>query len=135
MHLFVYGTLMGGTHTAMSGWLSHWLGPAQPARVPGRLMAIPSAHGWYPALVRDAPGGEVHGFICKVRLHARGWSKLDRYEGGEYRRDSIMVRGSCGWRRAHAYVWIAPIPTGARLIAGGKFLEWLRESGGAMLRR
>src|SRR5579871_1723963 len=86
--LFVYGTLIDASDTPAARWLRSRMRRAEGASVPGRLVAIPTPRGWYPALV-PAPGSRVHGLCCTVALDACDLAWLDRYEGREYRRVKI----------------------------------------------
>ena len=124
MQLFVYGVLREG--------LGDWpflagIGPGQAATASGALFAIPDPQGWYPALV---PGeGTV---IGAVRDAARvDMAAVDAFEGADYTRRPIPVRCAGETLVAEAYLWAAPLPSGAPQIAHGDFVRWLAETGNA----
>lgn len=122
--LFVYGTLIDASDTAAARWLRPRLHEVRRASVPGRLVAIPTPDGWYPALL---PGGgaRVRGLCCTFDLARRDLARLDRYEGREYRRGG--ARALAGTRRltVQLYRWRGTVPRGARPVPGGDFLNWL----------
>lgn len=126
--LFLYGTLLDSTRTPMARWLSPRLRNGRAAHVAGRLMAIPNANGFYPALIRS-DRRRTFGTVFDVALSPSDWGVLDRYEGDEYRRAATLfdARGS----RPHAqfYRWAGFIPARARPIPGGNFRQWLKENG------
>ena len=127
--LFLYGTLLAGARTPMARALEARVSDQAAATVPGRLVAIPAVEGWYPALIQGGPG-RVNGTICTLRPDRAFLASLDRYEGGQYRREFVWATRTGGLpERALAYVWQAPLPPGARPIAGGDFLEWIARSG------
>jgi gamma-glutamylcyclotransferase (GGCT)/AIG2-like uncharacterized protein YtfP len=130
MHLFLYGTLIGESDTRMARWLAPRLGESLRGSVPGRLVAVPSTGGWFPALVRGHGGERVWGMVGRTRLGPGDLARLDRYEGAEYRRATARARGEDGRLLAvQLYRWRAPLPPGAEPIAGGNFLAWLNETG------
>ena len=122
--LFFYGTLQPGAGTAMAQWVAQRLLRAEPASVPGRLLAIRDGRRWYPALV---PGqARVRGTLCMLALKPGDWARLDRYEGREYRRVSRPARTGDGRRiSARLYLWHRALPPGAMEITDGDFLAWL----------
>lgn len=122
--LFLYGTLQPGAGTAMARWVGERLVRAEPASVPGRLLAIRDGGRWYPALV---PGqARVRGTLCVLALKPGDLAVLDRYEGREYRRVAMPVRtGDHRRARAQIYFWRGRLPPGAREIVDGDFLGWL----------
>lgn len=126
MRLFLYGTLMDRAETPIARWLADRVSEAEVASAPGRLIAVPSDHGWFPALL---PGsGQVRGTLVRVALGPGELARLDRYEGREYRRATLRVRAGRGRVSAQAWIWRAPLPRGAEPIAGGDFLAWLAAS-------
>lgn len=140
---FFYGTLLHGSENRVARRAHRALVSLGPARVRGRLYAIPDRRGWYPALVSGA--GWVHGYLYAAR---RGFSpadlaRLDAYEqcwpgnrmASQYWREAIMVRHGSG-RRFHAQVYrhVANLPRGATEITGGDFREWLKAKGGRPFR-
>jgi gamma-glutamylcyclotransferase (GGCT)/AIG2-like uncharacterized protein YtfP len=79
-HLFAYGTLM---HPAVFHRVTGLQRVAQAAMVQGyRRGAVKGAT--YPAMIESAQG-EVEGVVFRD-LPAACWTRLDRYEGGLYRR-------------------------------------------------
>lgn len=102
--LFVYGTLAPGRPN------EHVLAPLggrwQAATVRGHLRQ----DGWgaglgYPALVPDAAGDAVRGFIFTAQGLAGFWGELDRFEGAQYARapvEAYLDEG--GAVNAYAYV-------------------------------
>ena len=127
-HLFFYGVLQEG--------LGDWpfltgLGLGSPATVTGALYAIPSDGGWYPALIPTQArfATSVHGTLHEVG--EVDLAAIDAFEGAEYARQAMSVDGWDGFGEtvADTYVWTGDLPEGAEAIAGGNFVEWLRETG------
>lgn len=88
--LFVYGTLAPGR--ANAHLLAEVAGTWQGATVRGTL--IPD--GWgaalgFPALVPDARGDEVRGWMLESDALGRHWTRLDAFEGEGYRRVLVPV--------------------------------------------
>jgi gamma-glutamylcyclotransferase (GGCT)/AIG2-like uncharacterized protein YtfP len=83
--LFVYGTLVpGGPNEHV---LQQIGGTWQPGTVKGTLYK----EGWgaalgYPAIVLDAHGAEVHGFLFSSENLPDHWAELDEFEGEGYQR-------------------------------------------------
>ena len=105
-HLFFYGVLREG----LGDWpFLDGIGPGRPAKAHGRLFAIGTPQGWYPALL---PGeGIVHG-AC----HSAGGADLaamDAFEGADYERRPIAVDVGGLAHRADAYLWTSELPEGA----------------------
>lgn len=126
MRLFLYGTLQPAADTAMARWLRPRIVAAEPATVPGRLFAIASAGGWYPALL---PGsGDCRGTLVLADLGRADLARLDRYEGAEYRRMALRARAESGHATCSGYVWRLRLPAGAVPIADGDFLAWLKRT-------
>ncbi len=98
--LFVYGTLQPGA--------SHWpmlaaaaAGEPRRAELPGTL--FDTGYG-YPALrLGDGPG--VSGWLAELTDPATALSTMDEYEGKEYRRVRVTLRGGT---QAWTYVWVDP---------------------------
>ncbi|PEQ12362.1 hypothetical protein B2G71_12775 [Novosphingobium sp. PC22D] len=127
--LFLYGTLQPAAGTRMARWLETMARDLRPARVPGRIVALRGGNGWFPAL-QPGSSGMVCGTLAELDLPPGALAKLDRYEGGEYRRRALRVRRGDGAAcTAQVYVWTAPLPEGALPVAGGDFLRWLERSG------
>jgi len=122
---------MGEAETAMSRWLHERVSGARLASVPGVIYAVPSAKGWYPALLRGP--GRVKGVIADCALERRDFVKLDRYEGLEYRRKAMRARTGEGTEVAQAWIWRGPLPKEAVAIPSGDFLAWLEQSGSPIL--
>src|SRR5579864_2305926 len=96
MRFFFYGTLIDASDTPMARWLRPRLLGVGAASLAGRLVAIPSPDGWYPALLRAGPRQRVHGTCCTLAFSRPELSRLDRYEGAEYRRVSALAHGREG---------------------------------------
>jgi gamma-glutamylcyclotransferase (GGCT)/AIG2-like uncharacterized protein YtfP len=83
--LFVYGTLAPGRSNAHM--LSHLPGSWQRATIRGHLVHA----GWgaeqgYPAVVIDASGTAVEGFVLYSDALGPEWKRLDEFEGDQYQR-------------------------------------------------
>ncbi len=135
MRFFFYGTLWGGSGSAVARAVHARLLPGVTGTVEGTLYAIPDPQGWYPALVPFAEGGGegvVHGFVHEA---APGFAKadlaaLDAYEGEEYRRRELAVSLADGSAMvAQVYVWAGALPAGAEPIAEGDFAAFLHQRG------
>ena len=121
MHLFFYGILQGDVAHGPVRDLLAGIGPGVPATARGKLYAVRSDRGAYPAMV--AGDGEVHGM-----LHEAGdvdVAALDIFEGEEYRRVQIEVLGG---QQPQAYLWAGDVE-GLEPIPHGNFARWLREKG------
>lgn len=130
LNLFVYGTLQPHAGTRMGQWIAERMASAEPAQVPGRILAVKGGNGWFPALVAARSGARVQGTLCHLRFRPGDLAKLDRYEGREYRRVSLPVRISSGESaRAQVYVWRAALPEAAPVICDGNYLGWLERTG------
>jgi gamma-glutamylcyclotransferase (GGCT)/AIG2-like uncharacterized protein YtfP len=96
--LFVYGTLLApDVMRRVCGQVP----PAMPATLPGFVRGGIAGEP-YPAIVRS-PGACVHGLLY-ARVTASMLSRLDRYEGGLYRRCVVEVDAGDGLCPAQAYV-------------------------------
>ena len=125
--LFLYGTLMGHADTPMARFVQERVVSSLEADAPGKLLAISSAKGWFPALV---PGhGRVKGVLADLELTRADLMKLDRYEGREYRRIVLRVRTSEGMSSAQGWVWTVPPSEESVLIEGGDFMVWVKKTG------
>lgn len=130
MRLFVYGTLLAATDTPMARWLASRMRETVAAHVLGRIVAIPTPNGWYPALLPALGGQGVAGMACETDFGPGDLARLDRYEGREYVRLTLPARATDGRRlSAQTYRWRAALPAGARPIWHGDFLAWLKETG------
>jgi len=61
---FFYGTLIAGGGNVATEQVHRHLQPLGPAKVPGKVYAIPDSAGWYPALLSGA--GEVQGQLYQA---------------------------------------------------------------------
>ena len=138
MRLFVYGVLIRELAQGRAAELIAGLDEGQPATVRGRLYAIPggAGSGWYPILLPDAGGGEVHGVLHDAR--AVDWPAMDDFEeahdgpDAEYARREVAVRLADGSATtAFAYCYARNVPGDAVPIPEGSFAAWLKESGRA----
>ncbi|MDO4223819.1 MAG: gamma-glutamylcyclotransferase [Acinetobacter sp.] len=100
--LFVYGTLAPNRPNAHI--LEDVKGTWTPATIRGRL--IPN--GWgaalgYPAVIPDADGDIVKGFLFSSKELNEHWQRLDDFEGEGYER--VIVNVSVGDGETQAYVY------------------------------
>lgn len=138
-YLFFYGTLSRSSANAAARAAHRRLRPRGQASIMGQLWAIADAQGWYPALI--AGKGTVKGELSAAAgLTRRELAMLDSYEefwprrrpASVYWRETAIARDGWGRRRVvQVYRYVAKLPKGAVLIAGGDFAEWLRETGHA----
>ncbi len=121
--VFVYGTLRGGgsNHFRMKGAELITTGT-----VAGRLYRI----DWYPGLVLDDAGGEIHGEVYSVTPEQL--SDLDIFEGlsagemegSEYRRvPTTVVRTDSQTLTAWVWEWLGSVDDSQRVADG----DWLKE--------
>jgi gamma-glutamylcyclotransferase (GGCT)/AIG2-like uncharacterized protein YtfP len=101
--LFVYGTLAPGRPNAhvMGGMTGTW----EPGVARGTLLP----DGWgaavgYPAIVLDAHGPEVPGFLFRSEDLPAHWDRLDEFEGEGYDRVLTRVR-LAGGEQVAAYIY------------------------------
>lgn len=120
--VFVYGTLRrgGSNHFRMAG--AEFISSGT---IRGRMYRI----DWYPGLVLDPAGGEIHGEAYEVgpeQLEA-----LDRFEGlsagevqgSEYRRvQTTVVRKDSDTLTAWVWEWLGLVDESRRLADG----DWLK---------
>lgn len=102
--LFVYGTLAPGRPNAHV--LSAVPGTWQAAWVRGRLLQ----EGWgadqgYPGLVLEEDGTKVEGFVFSSEALSGEWSRLDGFEGAQYRRAATQAHLADG-RVVQAFVYV-----------------------------
>lgn len=109
----------------MARWLMPRLGRGRDASVTGRLVAIPAAGGYYPALLPAPDHRRARGMVFDAPMSPADWRILDSYEGRDYRREAIWARVPGGRLRAWCYRWTGSLPPAARPIAGGDFGDWL----------
>lgn len=139
MHYFFYGTLMAGSGNRVSDRIHARLFSLGPATTQGRLFAIPTPQGWYPALITDPDGGAVHGEAYRAlpEWSAADLDLLDAYEAyypdrpeeSEYLRQPIGIRLAEGREEpADAYVYRAALPDGAVPVPCGNFRDFLADN-------
>lgn len=132
MRFFFYGTLMAACGNPLADEIRARLFPLGPARATGRLFAIPTAYGWYPAFLQDAQGGgEVLGEVYEAlpTFTHDDLAQLDAYEGDEYRREQIDIALPHGDGLAEAYVFRGALPSDAVAIAHGDFAAFVNDRG------
>lgn len=131
-HLFFYGVLQEGLGPDGGDWpFLKGLGMGAPATTQGALYAIPTEHGWHPALVLTQARYStiVHGMIHEAsHVDIR---PVDEFEGESYTRQSISVDGWDGYgdTTADAYIWTDDLPEDAEPIPDGNFADWLETTG------
>ena len=106
-HLATYGTLAPGrpNHRHLSDLRGEW----SIGTVRGKLVD----KGWgaelgYPALVLDADGDKIEVHLFRSADLAKHWSRLDDFEGSEYRRVPVQVETENGLIDAWIYVTADP---------------------------
>jgi hypothetical protein len=110
----------------MGNWVAERVDHAQPATAPGRLVAVRSGDGWYPAMLPGHAVQRCRGTLAKLTLSPGDLTLLDRYEGSEYRRVALRVRGEDGRLAcAMTYLWRATMEPSALAVPDGNFLGWL----------
>lgn len=135
MRLFVYGVLIKKLARGRAAELVAALDAGLPATTRGALYAVQGADGgWYPILLPDPEGGEVHGVV-----HEAGtveWQAMDEFEDAhkgpdaEYRRKTIAVMlPNALVVDAQAYCYAREVPADALRIENGSFAAWLAETG------
>jgi gamma-glutamylcyclotransferase (GGCT)/AIG2-like uncharacterized protein YtfP len=121
-YLFVYGTLRGDAGHRAAGMLARRAREVGPGRVRGRLYDL----GAYPAAVRSPhPHHRVRGLVYRMEVGLREvlLADLDRYEGGEYRREVARVVLEDG-ESVQAWVYFyAGTPPPGREIGSGDYLD------------
>jgi gamma-glutamylcyclotransferase (GGCT)/AIG2-like uncharacterized protein YtfP len=121
--VFVYGTLRrgGSNHFRMAG--SEFVSSGT---IRGRMYRI----DWYPGLLLDPIGGEIHGEVYRVGVEQL--EALDRFEGlsageiegSEYRRvETTVVRQDSQSVTAWVWEWLGIVDESQRLADG----DWLKE--------
>ena len=141
MRFFFYGTLMAGSGNPVSDTVHTRLRALGPATARGRLFAIPTAQGWYPAFLDEPRGGAVHGmaYAALVEWTAEDLALLDAYEAchpdrpeaSEYLRRPVEILREGRTEPAHAYVYNLAIPAEAVPLPRGDFRAFLTETGSA----
>lgn len=120
--VFVYGTLRrgGSNHFRMDG--AEYIASGT---IMGRMYRI----DWYPGLVLDEAGDEIHGEVYSVGLELL--SALDVFEGlsagdiegSEYRRaKTIVIRRDSQPAEAWVWEWLGETSESQRLVDG----DWLK---------
>jgi gamma-glutamylcyclotransferase (GGCT)/AIG2-like uncharacterized protein YtfP len=121
--VFVYGTLRrgGSNHFRMAG--AEFLSPGC---ISGRLYRI----DWYPGLVLDPAGDEIHGEIYSVgpellsALDAFEGLSAGEIEGSEYRRiQTSVIKQDSQLLSAWVWEWRGIVDESQRLFDG----DWLKE--------
>jgi gamma-glutamylcyclotransferase (GGCT)/AIG2-like uncharacterized protein YtfP len=129
---FFYGTLITGAPPRVRKALSR-LSDLGPARMRGRLLAIPDPEGWYPALIagRQAVAGRL--FEATRDFVAADLAAPDAYEVfcPDQPAASLYLRAAGMTDRGpvQVYRFNHPIPEGARHIPDGDFQAWLAREG------
>ena len=107
-HLATYGTLAPGrpNHHQLSNLRGEW----SIGTVRGKLVD----KGWgaalgYPALVLDADGDKIEVHLFRSAELPNHWSRLDDFEGSEYRRVPVQVETEDGLVDAWIYVITGPV--------------------------
>lgn len=137
MRFFFYGTLLHGAGNAASERVHAQLGPGMAAVVGGRLFALPDPAGWYPALIPDPRGPEIHGMIYSTlpEFGATELAAMDAWENctcdgtGEYRRELLPVTSAGYDFLAQTYVYNAALPATAVAVPEGDFVAFLAARG------
>lgn len=120
--VFVYGTLRrgGSNHFRMAG--AEFIAPGT---ITGRMYRI----DWYPGLVLDPAGDEIHGEAYSVDSELL--SALDIFEGlsageiegSEYRRvETTVMRQDSQTLTAWVWEWLGMVEEGQRISDG----DWLK---------
>lgn len=121
--VFVYGTLRreGSNHFRMAG--AEFISPGT---ITGRMYRI----DWYPGLVLDPAGDEIHGEVYSVGPELL--SALDVFEGlsagemegSEYRRvQTTVMKQDSQTTTAWVWEWLGMVEEGQRIRDG----DWLKE--------
>ena len=133
-YLFFFGTLAHEHDAPLSRLVMRLLGPGRRARTRGRLLAVHTRHGCYPALIRGR--GWVEGWVYKCGPHfgRAALRTIDRYEEFDSARPrrSEYVRRACAVRLtrgpslvAQVYCWNKPTHAGMSPVPGGNFARFL----------
>ncbi|GGY99815.1 gamma-glutamylcyclotransferase family protein [Novosphingobium colocasiae] len=136
---FFYGTLAGTADNPFAAIVKRHMRLVGPARITGRLHAVPTAQGWYPVLSR-APDGVVTGRLYAARpsFTPRLLALIDGYEEcrlgnrarSAYWRETVAVaRPGKRSITAQVYRFDGPLPRSAQAIRGGSFEGWLAATG------
>lgn len=119
-HLFVYGTLRRDAGHEAHGILARRAQELGYGFLRGRLFDL----GAHPAAVRSRePGHRVRGLVYRLEVGMREvlLAELDRYEGGEFRRELASVTLESG-ESLVAWVYLyARTPPPGRLISSGDY--------------
>lgn len=109
--LFVYGSLRSTAARPLASWSGASVRCLGAARIRGRLYDL----GAYPGVVDCPRSGWVRGELYELRRPRRLLARLDRYEGGQYRRVRRPIYGAGGQRQAWVYLLRRP-PRGRRVM-------------------
>lgn len=121
--VFVYGTLRrgGSNHFRMAG--AEFISPGT---ITGRMYRI----DWYPGLVLDPAGDEIHGEVYSVgsellsALDAFEGLSAGEVEGSEYRRvQTIVMKQDSQTLSAWVWEWRGIVDESQRISDG----DWLKE--------
>jgi gamma-glutamylcyclotransferase (GGCT)/AIG2-like uncharacterized protein YtfP len=139
MRFFFYGTLIAGSDNAVANLIHARLRELGPATVKGRLFAIPTGQGWYPALIAEPGAAMVRGITYEAlpSFGAKYLALLDDYEAyrpecpdeSDYLRTSVQTLRDGRRERAQAYVYHAALPPEARSVPRGDFRAFLKHIG------
>jgi gamma-glutamylcyclotransferase (GGCT)/AIG2-like uncharacterized protein YtfP len=139
MRFFFYGTLIAGSGNPVAERIHAKLRERGPAVARGRLLAIPTAQGWYPAFISERQGAGVHGMTYETLpgFSAQDLALLDDYEAydadhpdmSEYWRQRIDIVCDGCTKAAEAYVYRAALPPGALAVSPGDFRAFLDAHG------
>ena len=135
MRLFVYGVLIRKLAQGRAAELVAALDDGLPAITRGALYGVEGKDGgWYPILLPDPEGDEVHGLVHEAG--AVEWHAMDEFEDAhagpdaEYRRVTVPVMlPNALVVDAQAYCYARRVPADAVPIKGGSFAAWLKETG------
>ncbi|HKD06239.1 MAG TPA: gamma-glutamylcyclotransferase family protein [Bryobacteraceae bacterium] len=107
--LFVYGTLRSEFSNRYAKALRSEADLIGPAETSGSIFRI--AH--YPGY-RPHPPGIVHGELYRMHDPAATLAALDDYEGADFERTEVTVRGAGAW----IYRYCSQPPENARIASG-----------------
>ena len=105
--------------------------------VTGRLFAIPWDDNYYPALILDEKGYQIHGsvYVTKERFADEDLKLLDEYEefypndldGSEYVRHEVTVNVKGEKVIANVYTYHKEVPSEAIETTSGDFAEYIKK--------
>lgn len=131
MRFFFYGTLQAGNSNPAIAAIHRRLVGEGPARLAGRLVAVPDRDGWFPTLVTG--DGEVCGevYAAGPDFTVEDLAALDRYEEYDpaspetswYLRETMTLTDG---QPVTVYRMNGAPPTGAVPVPEGDFRAWLK---------